>query len=104
MAVDRVEALKAMLAQDPNNSFVRYALAQAQAGAGKLDEAVSAYRQLIDADPTYVAAYFHGGQALEKLGQVDEAREIYVAGIEACTAKGDFHTRSEIQGALDMLP
>lgn len=104
MAADRIEALKAMLAQDPNNSFVQYALAQAQAGAGDLVEAVAAYRGLLDVDPTYVAAYFHGGQTLEKLGRVDEARAIYEAGIEACTAKGDMHTRSEIQGALDLLP
>jgi tetratricopeptide (TPR) repeat protein len=104
MALDRVEALKAMLAQDPTNSFVRYGLAQAYAGSGRLEEAVAAYHELIAADPDYVAAYFHGGQALERLGRVEEARDVYLKGIEACTRKGDLHTRSEIQGALDMLP
>ncbi|MBL8221530.1 MAG: tetratricopeptide repeat protein [Bryobacterales bacterium] len=104
MAIDRVEALKAMLAQDPTNSFVRYGLAQAYSGSGRLEEAVTAYRELLQADPMYVAGYFHGGQALEKLGRVEEARDIYLQGLEACTRKGDLHTRGEIQGALDMLP
>lgn len=93
-----------MLVQDPSNSFVRYGLAQAYAGSGKWEDAVAAYRELLSVDPLYVAAYFHGGQALEKMGRLEEARDIYVAGIDACTRKGDLHTRSEIQGALDMLP
>lgn len=93
-----------MLAQDPSNSFVRYGLAQAYAGSGKLEDAVAAYRELLAADPMYVAAYFHGGQTLEKLGRVEEARDIYLQGLDACSRKGDLHTRGEIQGALDMLP
>ena len=104
MPVDRIEALKALLEQDPKNSFVRYGLAQALAAGGKLTEAVAAYRELLDADPLYVAAYYHGGQALEKLGDLDGARAIYETGIEASTRKGDLHTRSEIQAALDLLP
>ena len=55
-------------------------------------------------DPSYAAAYYHGGQALEKLGQIEQAREIYQRGIEVTTAKGDGHTRSEIEAALDLLP
>lgn len=103
MAIDRVEALQSLLQQDPGNSFVRYGLAQAYAAAGKLEEAMASYRQLIEANPDYVAAYYHGGQTLEKLGRIDEAREIYEQGIAACTRTGDAHTRSEIQAALDIL-
>jgi tetratricopeptide (TPR) repeat protein len=102
--MDRIEALTQLLEQDPNNAFARYGLAQAYAGAGRLDEAVAAYRALLESDPLYVAAYYHGGQALEKLGRIDDARAIYERGIEACTQKGDLHTRSEIQAALDILP
>lgn len=102
--MDRVEALRKILEQDPNNSFVHYGLAQAYAAEGKLQEAVETYRKLIDSDPLYVAAYYHGGRALEKLAQVDQARELYSLGLGACSRKGDMHTRSEIQAALDLLP
>jgi hypothetical protein len=50
------------------------------------------------------AAYFHGGQALEKLGRIEDARAMYQTGIETTSRTGDQHTKSELQGALDMLP
>lgn len=103
MSQSRLDALQAMLAQDPGNSFVRYGLAQAMASAGQFREAVAQYRELLTHDPLYVAAYYHGGQALERTGDVDGARSMYEEGLEACTRKGDLHTRSEIQAALDIL-
>jgi tetratricopeptide (TPR) repeat protein len=104
MATNRLEILRQMLEQDPKNSFARYGLAMEYAAAGTLEQAVAEYQTLIGNDPGYVAAYFHGGQALEKLGKLEEARAIYVHGLAAASAKGDGHTRSEIQAALDLLP
>ena len=77
--------------------------AQAMASAGQFREAVAQYRELLTHDPLYVAAYYHGGQELERTGDVDGARSMYEEGLEACTRKGDLHTRSEIQAALDIL-
>jgi tetratricopeptide (TPR) repeat protein len=71
--------------------------------SGSLQQAVDEFTQLLAANPKYPAAYFHGGQALEKLGKLDEARAMYEKGIEITTAMGDHHTRSELQAALDIL-
>lgn len=103
MSQDRLQALQSLLEQDPTNTFARYGLAQALATAGRYDDAMAAYRDLIARNPDYVAAYFHGGQTLEKLGKTEEARAVYEEGLLACSRKGDMHTRSEIQAALDML-
>ena len=103
MSNDRLTSLKSLLEQDPNNSFVRYGLAQSLANAGRLDEAVEQYRELLAVNPDYVAAYYHQGQTLEKLGRTDEARSVYSDGMSACSRTGDSHTRSEIQAALDIL-
>ena len=103
MATTRLEVLKSMVAQNPRDSFSRYGLAMEYRNRGDLDAAMSEFRALMAADPDYVAAYFHGGQTLEKLGRTEEAREIYQAGVEAATRKGDAHGRSEMQAALDML-
>lgn len=100
----RIDALQAMLAQDPNNTFARYGLAMEHVNSGNLEQAVAEFRALMDSQPNYAAAYFHGGQSLEKLGRIDEARQIYEKGIEVTTRTGDAHTRSELQGALDLLP
>ena len=99
-----MEILKSMLAQNPADTFARYGLAMEYTNRGELDQAIAEYRALLESNPNYAAAYFHGGQALEKLGRVEEAREIYQKGIEVTTRTGDAHTRSELQGALDMLP
>ena len=99
-----MEVLKNMLAQNPRDSFARYGLAMEHVINGELEEAVVEFRNLLDYNPDYAAAYFHGGQALEKLGRVEDARAMYQKGIETASRTGDQHTRSELQGALDMLP
>jgi len=104
MATNRMEILKNMLAQNPSDSFARYGLAMEFANSGDLQQAIAEYRALLQHNPDYAAAYFHGGQVLEKLGRIDEARDMYQKGIDTTTRTGDQHTRSELQAALDMLP
>ena len=104
MATNRLEILLSMVAQNPQDSFARYGLAMEYAKAGDLERAIAEYRALMEFNPDYAAAYFHGGQALEKLGRIGEAREVYEKGIEVTSRTGDGHTRSELQAALDMLP
>jgi len=103
MENSRLEMLKSLLAQNPNDTFARYGLAMAYASSGNYAEAVQEYRTLLAGNPKYVAAYYHGGQALEKLGRLDEAREIYQRGIAVSTELGDLHTRSELEAVLDLL-
>ena len=93
-----------MLAQDPANAFARYGLAMELVNSGELKSAIVEFRALIEHNPNYAAAYFHGGQALEKLGRLEEARAIYEHGIEVTARTGDQHTRGELQAALDLLP
>jgi len=68
--------------------------------SGRLDTAVEEFRAILAVDPAYSAAYFHGGQTLEKLGRLDDARGLYRQGI---AATHDAHARSEMQAALDIL-
>ena len=37
--------------------------------------------RLLSYNPGYAAGYFHGGQTLEKLGRIEEARELYRKGL-----------------------
>jgi len=103
MAGTRLEILKSMVEQNPADTFARYGLAMEYRNTGDLSTAVTEFRALIAAHPDYSAAYYHGGQTLERLGLADEARDLYRRGIEATTRKGDFHTRDEIQAALDLM-
>jgi len=93
-----------MLAQNPADTFARYGLAMELVKSGQLESAVTEFQALLEHNPNYAAAYFHGGQALEKLGDLDQARALYQKGVEVTSHTGDQHTRSELQAALDMLP
>ena len=104
MATNRLDALKQMVAQDEKNSFARYGLAMEYSSRGEFDEALAQFKTLLATDQTYVAAYYHAGQALEKTGDLDDARHMYERGIEACQKTGDLHTRAEIEAALSLLP
>ncbi len=99
-----MEILKNMVEQNPRDSFSRYGLAMEYANTGQMESAVAEFRALLEVNPDYAAAYFHGGQVLEKLGRVEEARQTYEHGIEVTSRTGDQHTRSELQAALDLLP
>lgn len=102
--MDRLEALQAMLAQDPKNMLALYGVATEYKNRGDFARAAKGFEDAIAVNPNYAAAYFHGGQTYEQLGKIDEARAIYERGIEVTARTGDAHTRAELQGALDMLP
>jgi tetratricopeptide (TPR) repeat protein len=96
----RIEILQQLLDQNPSSTFARYGLAMEYAKAGDLQGAVAAFEEVTKTDPNYSAAYFHGGQTLEKLGKLDEARDFYRRGIAVTR---DPHARSELEAALDIL-
>jgi Tfp pilus assembly protein PilF len=103
MAGNRMQTLLAMVAQNPTDSFARYGLAMEYLATGECEKAVAEFRVLLSTNPNYAAAYYHAGQALEKLGRGEEARQIYQQGMELTTRIGDLRTRSELQAALDLL-
>jgi tetratricopeptide (TPR) repeat protein len=103
MSTTRLESLKRMVEENPDDNFLRYGLAMEYRNTGDLERAVGEFRGLLAVNPDYAPAYFQGGQTLERLGRPEEAREMYREGVAVTTSKGDQHARSEMQAALDML-
>jgi tetratricopeptide (TPR) repeat protein len=103
MASTRLDTLKSMVEQNPTDTFARYGLAMEYRNTGDLDASMGEFRALMAANPDYAPAYFHGGQTLERMGLLDQAREVYLQGIDVTTRNGDQHAKSEMQAALDML-
>ncbi len=103
MASPRLEILKSMVEQKPEDSFSRYGLAMEYVNSGLLEDAAGHFAALLRFNPDYAAGYFHGGQTLEKIGRLDEARGLYQAGIEVTRRTGDAHTESELMAALQAL-
>jgi Tfp pilus assembly protein PilF len=103
MASNRFEILQSMVEQNPADAFSRFGLAMEYVNSGDLENAVDQFVKVLDHNPTYAAAYYHGGQTLQKLGRIDEAKGLYRKGIEVTSASGDEHTCNELQAALETL-
>jgi Flp pilus assembly protein TadD len=97
--------IEAMLADDPDDAFLRYGLAMEHASAGDDDACVAVLRDLLTrtaADP-YVPAFLQCGQALARLDRTPEACEVLKRGIDAARRSGDTHALGEMQGLLSSL-
>lgn len=103
MSESRLEQLLAMLQEDPNDSFLRYAVGLEHIGKGRHSEALAALEELRKRDPDYLATYYQLGSVYEELGRDDEAVEAYKAGLVIGRKQNDLHTISELQAALDEL-
>jgi len=102
---NRREQLEAMLAEEPNDEFLRYALAMEFVSAGDLDSAVRHLRDLIALNPAkpYVPAYQIAGQSLLKLGRTNEAISLLRSGVAEANKQGNLHAAGEMQGLLDSV-
>ena len=99
----RRELLEEFVADDPNDSFSRYALALELEKENRAIEATEQLQEVIARDPNYVPAYYHLGRILGRMGQIEDARAVYHRGLDAAISTGDQKTRGEIQEALELL-
>ena len=102
-AKSRKQQIEEMLAEDPNDPFLRYGLAMEQMSAGDDEAAARCLQELIAVAPGYVPAHQQLGQTFLRLGRTSEARQAWRLGVDAAQKAGDLHARDEMQGFLDSL-
>ena len=100
---DRIAALRDILAANPNDAFARYALGLEYSGSGDTDGALAEFQRLLAAHPDYTNGYFMSAQVLERVGRLEEAREMLTKGIEVARQSNNRHATSEMQDMLDQL-
>ncbi len=98
--MDRIDALKQFLREDPNDPFTRFALAQEYRQRGRIEDARQMFESLVRDQPEYVGTYYHLGKVLAELGEDTAAQETFREGINRAAAAGDQHARAELQSAL----
>lgn len=99
----RIAHLRRLIAEDPNDSFSRYALALETAAMGAHDEAVKMLEDLLVRDPSYVASYQQLGSLYAQVHRVSDAVAILRRGIEMARVWNEHHALGEMQEALDDL-
>jgi predicted Zn-dependent protease len=99
----RREKIEAMLAEDPQDTFLRYSLAMELARDNESEESLRRLRELAAETPPYVPAFFMAAQQLADLERFEEARGMLRDGIEAARAVGDAHAAGEMSQFLASL-
>jgi predicted RNA polymerase sigma factor len=103
MSDSRRAKIEAMLADEPNDVFLRYALAVELEKEGQHEASLARLAELSrDATP-YVPAFFLRGQQLARLGRIDEARAALRDGIDQARVQGNHHAAGEMSEFLASL-
>ncbi|MHB1922882.1 MAG: hypothetical protein ACYCOO_11675 [Chitinophagaceae bacterium] len=92
-----------MLKTTPDDSFLTYALALEYLKLAKEKEAQILLERLAESDPGYLGTYYQLGKILEKRGELEEAKNIYLRGMGIARAGGELHTLQELQSAMEEL-
>lgn len=98
MDTSRLDKLLAFIQNEPNDEFLKYALATEYVRLNDTEKALSYYEDLMNNHPNYSGTYYHLGKLYEALGRKDDAIIIYEKGIAITTAKRDMHALSELRG------
>jgi predicted Zn-dependent protease len=100
---ERMQQIRALLADDPADPFLRYGLAMEHASQGDDGTAAKHFRDLIAANPDYIPAYLMLGQTLVRLGDDDGTKDVLRCGIAAAGRAGNEHAQGEMQALLESL-
>ncbi len=98
----RIEQLRKLIVEDPNEVFYPYALALELIHSDK-KEAYRLLENLIMQHSDYLPAYYQISALCIDLSEFDKASQFLQKGIEVANAQANFKTRSELQSLLDQL-
>lgn len=97
----RLQKLLDFHAKEPNDPFLKYALATEYLSLNQTGEALRYYEDLIQNHPDYVGTYYHLAKLYETLGRQEEAVKTYQIGMKTARQARDNHAFSELQAAYN---
>lgn len=98
---DRLNALRAMAARQPDNALARFGLANELLKAGLLEEATVELQAYLERHADEGNGWLRYADALHTLGRTDEARRAAQRGIEAAQQNGHPGMVGELEERLD---
>lgn len=101
--MDRIEKLKEFLLAEPDDPFVKHALALEYIKIGEKSAARRLLEEVLTKDPGAVGSYYQLGKLLEGMGEVQRAMEWYEKGMAAAKAAGERRAYNELQTAYEEL-
>ena len=101
--MNRIGKLMEFLQTEPDDPFVKHALALEYLKLGDVATARQLLEEVLAKDTTAVGSYYQLGKLLEGLGETQLAMEWYEKGMAAAKAAGERRAYNELQTAYDEL-
>ncbi|MEO6883971.1 MAG: tetratricopeptide repeat protein [Bacteroidia bacterium] len=98
----RIESLKKMLSENPEDDFLNYAFAL-ELSKNNFSEALKILVNLLKKKPNYLATYFQLGHFYEQNQEPEKAILIYKRGMEVAKIQKNQKTFSELNEAFQQL-
>src|SRR6201992_128471 len=99
----RIEKLKEFLIAEPDDPFVKHALALEYIKLGEVSMARRLLEEVLTKDPGAVGSYYQLGKLLGGIGENGAALECYETGMAAAKAAGQQRAYNELRTAYDEL-
>lgn len=100
---DRISKLREFLESNPQDNFLRHALALEYIKEEQDREARILFETILTQSPDYIGSYYHLAKLLEKMQEKELAIEWYEKGMQAAKGAGDQHAYNELQAAYEDL-
>ena len=101
--MDRIEKLKEFLLAEPDDPFIKHALALEYIKLGEVVQARRLLEEVLARNPGAVGSYYQLGKLLEGIGETSLALEWYTRGMAAAKAAGEKRAYNELQSAYEEL-
>lgn len=100
---EQIERYKKVIEYDPNDVLGYFSLASVYLEAGKKREAADTFDKALTVDSKHTSSYLGFGTALESLGDIQKAKEIYRKGIQVANGQGDIMPLKKMESRLKSL-
>ena len=101
--MSRIEQIQQMLKDEPNDSFLNYALALEYGKTEDFTKAIEIIETVLQRDPNYLGAYYQLGKYYECANDEENAINTYKKGIKIAIEQQNKKTENELSDALWML-
>ena len=103
MMENRIEKIQEYLKVNPQDNFLRHALALEYIKMGNDHAAKDLFLSILQDSPDYVGSYYHLAKLLERIGETALAVEWYEKGMIEAKKSRDNHSYNELQAAYEDL-
>jgi Tfp pilus assembly protein PilF len=102
--MSRIEQIRALIADEPHDAMLRFALGNEHFQLAQYAEAIEALTAAIEIDPEYAFVYIQLAEAYEKSGRIELARQTVEAGRGPALRNGDPNLMRQLDDIAARLP